>query len=135
MFSYFLILSFISAKCPKTFCSHWISSEVMYVLYYHGKNIKCDLSVSFKQLQSVQITIDFLKICSLYRPLLIKHLCVNQISGNSLDEITSDILNYNKILFRSNLKVLLYLFSLQNSQILSLQLWSGSRLSQFKDFK
>ena len=63
-------------------------------------------------------------------------VCKSNLCQHSLNETTLDTLDYNnKVLFGSNFKVLLYLFSLQNSQILSLQLWSGSCLSQFKDFK
>ena len=48
MFSYFLIHSFIMAKSPKKFCSHWVGEfHPRSCMYYCGKNVKSFLSASF----------------------------------------------------------------------------------------
>ena len=48
MFSYFLIRSFITAKRPKKFCSHWVGEFYpRSCMCYCGKNVKCLLSASF----------------------------------------------------------------------------------------
>ena len=66
---------------------------------------------------------------------LLLHQLLNKISINTVLMRTLDTLDYNNVLLGSDFKVILYLFSLQNSQILSLQLSSASRVSQFKNFK
>ena len=69
-------------------------------IYYHVKpsNVFCLhlYEVYFKQLKSVQMTTGFLKICPLYRPLLIKHLLVNKISINTVLIDKTNFTYFNK---------------------------------------
>ena len=53
-------------------------------------------------------------------------VCKYNLHKYSLDDTTLGTLDYNNVLFESDFQVLSYLFSLQNSQILSLQLSNAS---------
>ena len=125
MCSYFLIRSFIMAKCPNKFCSHWVNEfHTGSCKYYCGKNVKCLLCLLWH------------KRCSLYRPLL-KHLFITKISINTvLIKTTLDKLEYNEycIVWKRLQSSLIFIqfteilkFSVYNSQVLLMYL--SSRIS------
>ena len=87
MFSYFLICSFITAKCQKKFFSHWVGEFYPRLcLYYQVKRSNVfylHLLWSYFQVVTKCPNNCFFKKCLLYRHLLIKHLLISKIAVNT----------------------------------------------------
>ena len=128
-------------KSPKTFCSHWVSEfRSKSFMYYWVKpsNVFCLrlLWSLFQVVTKCSNNYCFLKNMSPLQTLTNKTpACKYNLGKHSLDGITLDILDYNIVLFWSDFKVSLNLFSLQkfsSSQFTTLKCFSRISVQGFQ---